>query len=131
MFEFRHNLARYMNVKMQYSIRYLVGITAILAVLFAAILAARNSFGHRVTVKNLGDKTIRKVVVLVTGNKYELEEILPNQSRTIVVRPRGDSDVRIEYIDESSNNQVIEVGRYLEPNTWPETISVNIPASED
>lgn len=98
-----------------------------IALLLASVLAASSTFCHRVIIKNLSDNSITNVVVSVRGNKYELKEILPKQSRTILVHPTGESDVRIEYVDESSNNQVIDVGRYLEPNTWPEVISVNIP----
>ncbi len=116
-----------MNVNFQYSLRWLIGVTACFALLIAVSLFVCNYFAHRVTVSNQGDSSLKGVVVLVQGNRYEIGEIMPHKSRTVIVRPKGESDVRIEYLDESKKTCTIEVDCYLEPNTWPETILIDVP----
>ena len=118
-----------MNGNFQYSLRWLIGVTAFFSVLIAVSSFAFNYFAHRVTVTNQGESSLNGVVVLVEGNRYEIGEIKPHLSRTVIVRPKGESDVRIEYLDESKKTCTIEVDCYLEPNTWPETILVDVPKS--
>ena len=116
-----------MNGIFQYSLRWLIGVTAVFALILAVSAFAFNYFAHRVTVRNQGDSSIKGVAVLVRGNKYEIGEIMPHQSRTVIVRPKGESDVRIEYLDEVKKTCTIKVDCYLEPNTWPDTILVDVP----
>jgi len=118
-----------MHGNFQYSLRWLIGVTAFFALLIAVSFFVLNCFAHRVTVRNQGDSSLNGVVVLVQGNRHEIGEIMPHQSRTVIVRPKGESDVRIEYLDESKKTCKIEVDCYLEPNTWPETILVDVPKS--
>lgn len=116
-----------MNGTFQYSLRWLIGVTAVLALFIAVSVFAFNHFAHRVTVRNRSRSTLEGVAVVVRGNKYVIGDILPHQSRTVIVRPKGESDVRVEYFDEGKRTCTIEVNCYLEPNTWPETILVDAP----
>ena len=65
-----------MNGIFQYSLRWLIGVTAVFALILAVSAFAFNYFAHRVTVSNQGNSSLKGVVVLVQGNRYEIGDII-------------------------------------------------------
>lgn len=72
---------------------------------------------HRivVTVHNEGPTELRSVVVHVTGRSYYLGDLAVGESKSVTVRPKGESHVELEFLDALGRNQRLLAGGYFEP----------------
>ena len=84
------------------------------AVIVAGVLWYLLRPGVRVTVVNLDPTALTGVTVHVTGADYDLGDIQPSASQTVRVRPTGESDVRIGYVNAAGEHVSLEDNAYLE-----------------
>lgn len=73
-------------------------IVAGLVVVLLAIVTVRDVFqeGVTVNVKNVGNEPMIGVVVLVSSNSYPVGNIVPGEMKSVVAKPHGETDVRLE-----------------------------------
>jgi hypothetical protein len=69
-----------------------------LVVLLLAIATVRDLLqdGVTVNVKNVGNEPMIAVVVHVSSNSYPVGNIVPGEMKSVVVKPHGETDVRLE-----------------------------------
>lgn len=71
--------------------------------------------GVRVTIQNIGDQSLRSVVLHVTGGEFLLGDIAPGSVGTAKVRTTGESGLEIEFTDGKGQPQRLNLGGYFEP----------------
>jgi hypothetical protein len=70
--------------------------------------------GVRVEVINRDSLAMRHVSVEVTGASYPIGDIRPGSSKSVKVRPRGESAVTIKYTDTPAKQHRIYIDTYIE-----------------
>jgi hypothetical protein len=85
-------------------------------VLFLAILMASCAVEYpRVTVVNTSDGPLAGIVLtLEEGTTYTLGSLDAGAETTVVVEPRGESDVTIDYTDDSGETRTASGGYFEE-----------------
>jgi hypothetical protein len=91
----------------------IVGIGALAVLTLVATLRLRS--GIDVTIINAGKAPIHSVDLLVTGNTYPLGDIASGVSRQATVKSRGESSLKIHFIDDDGNPHRLDAGVYIEP----------------
>ncbi|OGD75549.1 MAG: hypothetical protein A2Y64_05365 [Candidatus Coatesbacteria bacterium RBG_13_66_14] len=88
---------------------------AVIRILLLAVLLTSCSGGYpRVTVVNAGGGPLSQVVVtLEEGTSYTIGNLDAGEETTIVVEPRGESDVTLDYTDDSGETRSVS-GGYIE-----------------
>jgi hypothetical protein len=81
--------------------------------------------GIQVTIRNTGSKTLRSVVVHVTGESYSLGNLIQGATAETIVRATGDSHLEIEFTDAEGETKRLNAGGYFEPG-YRGTIQVAI-----
>jgi hypothetical protein len=105
--------------------RWLILIALVgLSVFAAARLHLWPFNGVVVVVKNLGPKSLKDVVVHVTGNSYKLGDIDVGQSRGKNVDGGGGSGVEIEFSDDTKGRFKHVIGSYFERSNFHGTLTV-------
>src|SRR5699024_10715044 len=96
------------------------------AIFYAAtIISGCNSDKTSVTIKNMGEHTLRSVTVYVTGNSYAIGNIQPNASKSIQVSVAGESHIELTQI----NGPRLVLDVYLEPGYGGEIYAIVAPDS--
>jgi hypothetical protein len=85
----------------------------------AVLVAASVGFyflnrGIRVGVRNSDTRTLRSVVVHVTGNSYPIGDLPPGEARSVRVKAKGESHVEISFQDEAGKPRTLVAGCYFE-----------------
>jgi hypothetical protein len=105
--------------------RWLILIALIGLSVFAAARVHLWPFnGVVVVVKNLGPKSLKDIVVHVTGNSYKLGDIDAGHALGAKVQARGESHVEIEFGDDTKDRFKHVIGCYFETNNYHGTITV-------
>jgi hypothetical protein len=81
--------------------------------------------GVKAVVRNAGGETMKDVHVLVRGRTYALGDILPNQVRSVRVKPVGESSITIQYTDATGASRSAEADCYIESG-YSGSISVDV-----
>ncbi len=81
--------------------------------------------GIHVTVQNTGSQPMRSVVLFVTGNSYNLGDILPGANAEATVKCTGDSHLEIEFVDDAGETKRLDAGGFFQPG-YRGTIRVSI-----
>lgn len=89
------------------------------------IISGCNSGKTRVTIENKGSNSLRMVTLIVTGNNYEMGDINPGASKSVLVSVTGESYVELS---QSNGNQLI-LDVYLEPGYGGEIYATVTPDS--
>ena len=71
--------------------------------------------GIQVTVQNTGSQPLRSVVLFVTGNSYNLGDILPGATADATVKCTGDSHLEIEFLDDEGQTKRLDAGGFFQP----------------
>jgi len=71
--------------------------------------------GLTVRIHNADSRTLRSVVVSVTGHSYPLGDLPPGSKISVPVEPRGESSVVVEFKDVAGNSKKVDANVYLEP----------------
>jgi len=75
------------------------------------IISGCNTDKTRVTIENKGLNSLRSVTLIVTGNNYEMGDIRPRTSKSVLVSVTGESHVELSQMN--ANRLSLDV--YLEP----------------
>jgi hypothetical protein len=70
--------------------------------------------GVRVSITNQSDTPMQNVVVAYTGGRYELPQLLPDETDTRYVDPVSESHLEMEYTEASGNRLKKTIGTYFE-----------------
>jgi LEA14-like dessication related protein len=81
--------------------------------------------GVRVEITNRDSIAIQHVSVEVTGASYQIGDIPSGSSKSVKVRPRGESTVTIKYSDNSDKKHQVYIDTYIE-NGYSGYIKVQI-----
>ena len=84
---------------------------ALAVIALATVSSDCSSRGVTFTIRNVGNTPLAGVVVRVTGNSYSIGDVLVNQTRSVVVKPSGESHIEIE----QAGHQPLVVDCYFEP----------------
>ena len=106
----------------------------ILFVIIAVILIASvylATGGVRVRVKNVGSGTISKLQVQVTGETYELGDLDPGESKSVLVKAKGESGAGLAYAGRADHVFTIKPIGYFEPGSYRGEIYFEIDGSAD
>ena len=92
---------------------------AIVAVIAAFLLAIPASLlirtpGVKAVVTNTGTTAMRDVSVEVTGRSYAIGDLQPGETRSVRVRPTGESNIVLRYVDPNGANQAVTVDCYFD-----------------
>jgi hypothetical protein len=83
-----------------------------------------------VTVRNLDTKSLREVTVEVTGVSYVLGTLKSGAKRTVVVRPRSESDIQVTFVDDLNRFHSLSANCYLEPRWASGTIVIGVKGNK-
>src|SRR5688572_13679738 len=70
--------------------------------------------GVKAVVTNTGTTAMRNVRVEVTGRAYAIGDLQPGESRSVRVRPKGESHIVLRYVDPNGATQAVTVDCYFE-----------------
>jgi hypothetical protein len=70
--------------------------------------------GLKVHVYNADSQTLRSLVVSVTGNSYHLGDLLPGSTVSVLVEPKGESGVTVEFVDVGGSLKQFNAAGYYE-----------------
>lgn len=70
-----------------------------------------------VTLKNFGSRPLTSVRLTVTGSETFVGNLAAGAERTVRIYPASDSDLKLEYVDESGDLQRIDAGGYFGRST--------------
>lgn len=70
--------------------------------------------GIKVRVRNSDTRTLRSVVVHVTGSSYPIGDLETGAVRSVRVTPKGESHVEISFQDEAGKTRTLVAGCYFE-----------------
>jgi hypothetical protein len=104
--------------------RHVWDIVAIALVIAVGVFALLPE-GVKAIVRNADAETMRDVQVVVTGRSYPLGDIPPNETRSVHVKPTGESNIRIRYTDVSGTSKTVAVDCPIEAGTAG-SISVDV-----
>lgn len=111
--------------------RYLVIASLLLGLLsVAGLIVCATTRGVSVIVHNKGPEKISNATVHVTGNSYEIGTLIPGQSRTILVKPSGDSNVQIVFMDSRNIQNRVDADCYLESSGSRGSIAIDISGNK-
>jgi hypothetical protein len=99
---------------------------ALATLLFTA--CARDPYGAKVSLRNVGTVPLRSVVARVTGNSYSLGDVAVGEIRTVKTYPTGESHVVIELVDDDGSKKELPIDCYFESG-YRSTIDVKLTAS--
>lgn len=116
-----------MSRRLQFSLRALLVVTAIVSVHCAALVLILPHLrpGIKVVVRNTGETALCAVVLHVTGNAHPLGDLAPSASKEATVEPTSESDLEIEFVDDGGHKLRLGVDVYIEPG-YRGTIWVSI-----
>jgi hypothetical protein len=93
----------------------LLGIAVgVLVMIVIAVVAIQLRPGITVTVKNTGTTPLKAVVLHVTGASHNLGDIAPGAFATASLRPSGESDLQVEFVDGGGPPQRLRANCYIE-----------------
>lgn len=98
----------------------------LIAIALVGLCVSVLSTGVQVTVTNLGPDPSSDAVVHVTGNAHPIGRLDVGASRTVRVRPRGESHVEIGFTDPQGKRSRLVVDCYFETNHYRGAIAVEI-----
>jgi hypothetical protein len=81
--------------------------------------------GPKAVVTNTGTTAMRNVRVEVTGRAYPIGDLPPGESRSLRVRPTGESHIVLRYADTNGAAQAVRVDCYFESG-YSGRISVDV-----
>ena len=87
----------------------IIGIITIVLIGFYIFLHS----GVKVTIRNTGTVPLYSLSVHVTGKTYDLGDIAPKETKSVVVNPKGESHIEIEH-GKGDKRKVITTDCYLE-----------------
>ena len=89
---------------------WIVGLLA--AIVYAEFFSGPD--GVKVVIRNEGATPMRDVQVIVTGRRYAIGNLLPDETHHVYVNPTSESDIKVTFLDETDRPQSLAVG-YIEP----------------
>jgi len=105
-----------MNKKLRLTI---VAISIGLIMIIVAVWILKD--GVTVVIRNVGDDSMKSVIVHVTGNSYPIGDIDAGATKTVKVVTTGESDIVIEH----GNQEKLVVGAYFE-SSYRGKISIDV-----
>lgn len=90
-----------------------VGVSVVGAGAYLAWPGGGGLAGVETVVRNSSPAPMRDVRVVVTGGSYRIGDIPPGESRSVRVKPSGDSSVRLEYTD-AGGARSVDLDCYIE-----------------
>ena len=70
----------------------------------------------KVRIDNLGNTTLKSVVVHVKGSSYDVGDIDANESKSVMVKPNGESSLEVEFGNETGEKKRLKTDFNLEPD---------------
>lgn len=67
-----------------------------------------------VSLHNVGTENMRLVVVHVKGRSHLVGDLLAGESSTVILEPKSESDIQIEFTDMQGKQKKLNVGGYIE-----------------
>ena len=92
--------------------KYKILIIGIITIISARLYMFQNT-GVKVVIQNSGSKTLYDLSVQVTGKMYSLGNIPSGEIKSVVVNPKGESNIEIEHGKGSRKKILIDC--YIEP----------------
>ena len=83
--------------------------------------------GLTVRIHNSDARTLRSLVVSVTGQAYPLGDLPPGSTVSVRVEPKGESGVAVEFQESAGNPKQLNAGGYYEWG-YKGTVSLDIDA---
>lgn len=72
------------------------------------------SSGISLKISNKGDYPIYKLKVIYTGGTIFVERIATQEDKRFIIKPKSESDIKLEYMDSESNKFKCKIDVYLE-----------------
>lgn len=105
---------------------WFIGFLACIALLLVVGLIVKLfRTGIHVTIRNTGSQPLRSVVLFVTGNSYNLDEIPSGGTAHATVHPASGSHLETEFTDPTDKTERLDAGGYFEPG-YRGTIEISI-----
>lgn len=81
--------------------------------------------GIHVIIQNTGNQPLRSVMLIVTGNNYNLGDIPPGGTAHARVRTTGESSLEIQFANADGQTTRLDAGFYFEPG-YRGTVNISI-----
>ena len=103
-------------------------VVGLLAAIVYAELFSRPA-GVKAVLRNEGATLMRDVHVIVTGRRYGIGDLRPDETRHVYVNPTSESHIKVTFLDETDTPQSLTVGCYIEPG-YNGQITIDVAAGK-